>query len=222
MGFTAVVIRRLFYIAASFLSVIVAVYAIGVYGFIPWERYLPAAFLESFNSRSWVVAAHILASAIALMLGPIQFSKSLREWRPAWHRLVGRVYLCAAVPIGGVAGLYLSGFAFGGEVTRLGFGTLAIVWLYTAYQGYVTARVGNFAAHRRWLIRNFSLTFAAVTLRLYLMLSQLLDLPFESSYQVSSWLCWVPNLLAVECWNATNNSKIATKPTSSNPSPTRA
>lgn len=29
-------------------------------------------------------------------------------------------------------------------------------------------------------------------------LSQILGLPFGPSYQVVSWLCWVPNLLIVE------------------------
>jgi len=56
----------------------------------------------------------------------------------------------------------------------------------------------NLTEHRRWMIRSFALTFAAVTLRLYLPAAVLLHFPFEDSYRVISFLCWVPNLLAVE------------------------
>jgi uncharacterized membrane protein len=183
----------------SLLSVLVAAYAIGVYGFGPGAGILPLAFRESFGSRPLAVAAHIFASATALLLGPVQFSSRVRVRWPGLHRVVGRVYLGLAVPIGGLAGLYLSGFAFGGITTTLGFGLLAVVWLYTALRGYVTARARDFAAHSRWMVRNYSLTFAAVTLRLYLPVSQVLEVPFDLSYQLISWLCWVPNLMIGEC-----------------------
>ena len=48
------------------------------------------------------------------------------------------------------------------------------------------------------MLRSYALTLAAVTLRLYLPISQMLGLPFGPSYQVISWLAWVPNLLVVE------------------------
>ena len=49
------------------------------------------------------------------------------------------------------------------------------------------------------LIRNFSLTLAAVTLRLQLPLYiGAFGLDFESAYQVVSWTSWVPNLLVAE------------------------
>ncbi len=187
-----------FLVALSVLSVLVAAYAVGVYGFGPGAANLPPAFRENFGRRPLAVAAHIFASAAALLLGPVQFSARVRRRWPAVHRLVGRVYLGAAVPVGGLAGLYLSWFAFGGPVARLGFGCLAVAWLYTAVRGYAAARGRDFAAHRRWMVRNYALTFAAVTLRLYLSLGHVLDLPFDLSYQLISWLCWVPNLVVGE------------------------
>ena len=47
-------------------------------------------------------------------------------------------------------------------------------------------------------MRNFALTFAAVTLRVYLPTSMALGVPFESAYPLIAWLCWVPNLLVAE------------------------
>jgi hypothetical protein len=49
------------------------------------------------------------------------------------------------------------------------------------------------------MLRNYSLTFAAVTLRIYLPLAAaIMHLSFIPSYRVISWLCWVPNLVVAE------------------------
>jgi uncharacterized membrane protein len=212
---------RTCFVFISLLSVIIAAYAIGMYGFGPGVANLPPVFRENFNTRPLVVAAHIFASATALLLGPLQFSARLRGRWPALHRMVGRVYLGAAVPIGGLAGLYMSCFAFGGIASTLGFGCLAVLWLYTALRGYITARSRNFSAHRRWMLRNYSLTFAAVTLRLYLVLSFYLETPFEVSYQLIAWLCWVPNLVVGECLAQTLSSPATQRPVN-RPRPTVA
>jgi len=157
--------RHGFFVVMILLSALVAAYAIGVYGFGAGAENLPPAFRDSFGSRPLAIAAHIFASATALLIGPVQFSSRVRNRWPGFHRVVGRVYLAAAVPVGGLAGLYLSAFAVGGAMSTLGFGTLAVVWLYTALQGYLTARSRDFPTHRRWMIRSYALTFAAVTLR---------------------------------------------------------
>jgi predicted membrane protein DUF2306 len=52
--------------------------------------------------------------------------------------------------------------------------------------------------HRRWMVRNFALTFAAVTLRLWIPMSFAAGIPFEIAYPAIAWLCWVPNLLLPE------------------------
>ncbi|MGW7582161.1 DUF2306 domain-containing protein [Kitasatospora sp. NPDC054769] len=46
---------------------------------------------------------------------------------------------------------------------------LAAAWLSTAARAYRTIRRGEVQAHRIWTIRNYAPTFAAVTLRLYLL-----------------------------------------------------
>jgi len=49
------------------------------------------------------------------------------------------------------------------------------------------------------MIRNFALTFAAVTLRIWLpLMAGLMHVPFTPAYVTVSWLCWVPNLLLAE------------------------
>jgi hypothetical protein len=86
-----------------------------------------------------------------------------------------------------------------GLATHLGFGILAVLWFLTGLEAYRTVRRGNIEAHRRWMIRNFALTLAAVTLRNPLRFMRFaLDGPFPRSYITVSWLCWVPNLLIAE------------------------
>ncbi len=86
-----------------------------------------------------------------------------------------------------------------GWPTHFGFGILAVLWFVTGLQAYRMVRNGNIEAHRQWMIRNFALTLAAVTLRIYLPLAlAVLHWPFRPSYIAISWLCWVPNLLIAE------------------------
>jgi len=51
-------------------------------------------------------------------------------------------------------------------LVRLGFTTLAILWLLSGILAFVRARQRRFDAHREWMTRNYSLTFAAATVRL--------------------------------------------------------
>ena len=66
--------------------------------------------------------------------------------------------------------------------------------------GWRQAVAGQYATHRRWMIRSLSLTFAAVTLRLMLPMIPLTGLAFVEGYRAISFLCWVPNLLLAELW----------------------
>ncbi len=183
---------------AFLLCFVVAAYAIGMYGFGPGAERLHPDMRAVFESHPLGIGIHIFASALALLLGPFQFSRRLRTGRPALHRWLGRIYLGVAVAVGGAAGLYMSTYAFGGLAGKLGFAALALAWLYTGVRAYAAARARDFTAHRRWMIRNFSLTFAAVTLRLYLPPVFIFQLPFALSYAVIAWACWVPNLLLAE------------------------
>jgi uncharacterized membrane protein len=141
---------------------------------------------------------HIFAAAVALLLGPFQFSAPLRRSLPRVHRWAGRLYLGIGVLIGGLAGLYMSFNARGGLPARTGFALMASLWLYTGLQAFLTIRRGAVAEHRTWMVRNFSLTFGAVTLRLYLPLAGVLGYPFDTAYPFIAWISWLPNIVVAE------------------------
>ena len=93
--------------------------------------------------------------------------------------------------------------AFGstaGPIATGGFASLAVVWIITNVQGWRMARERRFEAHRAWMIRSFALTFAAVTLRLYLPFLPLAGIQFVDGYRAISYLCWIPNLLLAELY----------------------
>jgi len=147
---------------------------------------------------SGAVVAHVSGAVVALLLGPFQLLAALRRLpRRSIHRWIGRAYL-GGVAVSGVFGFYMAWIAFAGPVAQIGFMALSIAWLYTAWRAYRAIRSRQVDTHRRWMIRNYALTFAAVTLRGWVGVSIATGLDFEASYRVIAWIAWVPNLLIVE------------------------
>ncbi|MBD8022487.1 DUF2306 domain-containing protein [Microbacterium gallinarum] len=150
---------------------------------------------------------HIVGGATALVLGALQFWRGLRERAPRVHRWTGRLYL-AGVAVGGVAGLIIAPSSPAGYVGFFGFGALAVLWLITGWRAYRAIRRGDVPSHQAWMIRNYSLTYAGVTLRLWLpllLLAPLLlgqpwefDAAFANAYAAVPFLCWLPNLVVAE------------------------
>ena len=180
------------------LSVGVAGYALVAYSVVPLGNLVHPQMKLAFEAHRAAIFVHIFCSALAMVLGPWQFMPGLRARRPALHRWSGFLYLLAGVLPGGIAGLYVSNFAFGGAFNQMGFAVLAVLWLSSGYAAYRAIRNGNVQAHRQWMLRNFAFTFAAVTLRIYLGTFAAIGIPFETFYAWLGWLCWVPNLLFIE------------------------
>lgn len=186
------------------MSMGVTAYALVAYSVVPLGNLVHPQMKLTFEAHRVAILVHIFCSAVALFLGPWQFVPGLRARRPVLHRWGGRLYLLAGVLPGGIAGLYVSGFAFGGAINQFGFAVLAGLWLGSGFQAYRTIRAGRVNAHRQWMLRNFALTFAAVTLRLYLGTFAAMGISFVTFYAWLGWLCWVPNALFIE-WTIHRN-----------------
>lgn len=159
--------------------------------FFPEQRAVYLAHLS-------VIMAHVAGSLVATLIGPIQFLKRSRTSR--WlnvHRWLGRAYLLGVL-VGGTAGLYMATLAYGGWSNALGFAILALLWLYTGWMAYSRIRAGDIDSHRDWMIRNYALTFAAVTLRLWQGVFQVSGVAFDTGYAIVAWLAWIPNLFVAE------------------------
>jgi uncharacterized membrane protein len=152
----------------------------------------------TYTAHLTMLMMHIVGAMLAILIGPFQFLPGIRRGR--WlklHRWLGRTYLLSVL-FGGLAGLYMAQFSYGGMVTHLGFGALAVSWLYSGYRAYRHIRNKEIEQHRQWMIRNYALTFAGVMLRIYVPLSGAIGIDFLTAYRAIGWLCWVPNLLVAE------------------------
>jgi uncharacterized membrane protein len=150
--------------------------------------------------------AHISLGGVALLLSPAQLSARLRRRAPRVHRNIGRLVLGAIVGAGS-AGVVLAPMSLAGGVGTAGFGSVAVLWVLSAAATFAAIRRGDIGAHRRWAVRAFALTYAAVTLRLWLILLIPLqvgvggveaDLAFHRGYLVVPFLSWIPNLAVAE------------------------
>lgn len=168
--------------------------------YVAGQEMVPPALLPNFLRNHLGFLIHISLGTIALLAGPWQFLDRLRTASPRTHRAIGWAYVLSCT-VSGLAGLAIAPGSNGGPVAAVGFGLLALLWIFTTLMALYAAIRRRFARHRRWMIVSFSLTFAGVTLRLYLPLA-LIDIQhFHQVYMIVAWACWVPNL-AIGIWLA--------------------
>jgi uncharacterized membrane protein len=179
---------------AGLLSAGVALFS---YRYLAGIGPMSPAILANLFARPWL-DVHIAGAATALLIGPVQFLPWIRNRRVV-HRRLGRVYVVGCL-VGGVGGLIVAFGSTAGPIATAGFGALAVIWIIANVQGWRSARARRFEAHRAWMIRSFALTFAAVTLRLYLPLFPLVGVSFLDGYRAVSFLAWIPNLIAAELY----------------------
>lgn len=153
--------------------------------------------IDVYRQHAFWLLLHVVGGVVALAIGPWQFLSGLRRRRLRLHRWLGRAYV-AAVAAGSFGGMYMAFLAFGGTLTQTSFLLLSMLWFGATWIAVGRVLDVDIAAHRRWMVRSYALTFAAVTLRLWL-LGLGAVLPLEVAYQAASWLAWVPNLIFAEC-----------------------
>ena len=179
-------------------------------------RFIPLGLELSFPDMDLHIAerrlaflSHVIAASLALLFGVVQFLSGLRGKYPRVHRWTGRFYV-VFVLVAGVAGFVLAFDAMGGPIAGWGFGLLSVLWVFTTLQGLRFVRNRKFGDHRRWMMRSFALTFAAVTLRLQLAgMIGIGQMTYADASLILAWSCWVPNLILVEWLIARNPSALS-------------
>jgi len=188
---SANVFWRLLTCLALFVGIVSLRYALPD---IPFPADLP-----NFRINRDALVVHAISASLALLLGPWQFISGLRKGRPQVHRWVGRGYALSLF-VATLTAIWIAPNAAAGHVSSAGFLGLTFSWLLTTSMGVQAIRKRNVAKHRRWMIRSYALTAAAITLRLYLAFIPLFHLNFAIAYPAIAWLCWTPNLVLAEVW----------------------
>ena len=149
---------------------------------------------------------HFIAGTILMVAGPIQLIPSLRRRFISVHRVVGRVYIAAALIASICATTFaiLYGTSRGDHYEDAGnilFGTLVLV---CAYQSYKHAAITKkIESHKLWSWRLYSLVLGALLYRLYVVVyfAFLLFTPWsgcDALYESLYFLFYLPNLAVVE------------------------
>lgn len=183
---------------------LLAFFSVGV-ALFSYRYFVPGAaltlspeILANLFAKPWL-HLHIAGAATALLLGPFQFLPGLREKHWRLHRWTGRTYVVACI-LGALGGFVMAFGSTAGPVAGVGFGLLAICWATANVLAWRRALQRRFVEHRAWMIRSFALTFAGVTLRLYMPLLPMTGLSPQDSYVATAWISWIPNLILVELY----------------------
>ena len=155
---------------------------------------------HALNRDIWypVLYLHIVSASLAVLTGPLGFSKRILQRHRKFHRSLGKIYI-VSVLFSSVTALYLSLFANGGLISVIGFLLLNTLWITTTVLALVKIRTKQIEAHRAWMIRSYALSLANTTLHVSLMIcDSVLMLDPILSYRFAVWFCWIANLTAAE------------------------
>lgn len=203
------------YLSASFWILMLVCSALIAWNTLPYFDLQPTHtfLIEKRNNWAdpiWRICFynHIAAGLVCLASACLPFSKRVRNMAPSLHRLSGRIYaisVCLAlVP----TGLYLSWFAKGGWLGAGGFAINGILLFLTTWKGVQTAVSKQFVAHRRWMIRSYSMAATAISFRmLFVGLSALTNLHETYAYIGAIWLSVALNAIIAEAVILTTSRK---------------
>ncbi|WP_165423057.1 DUF2306 domain-containing protein [Ktedonosporobacter rubrisoli] len=192
---------------------ILLILGIGIGMISPYVRLGPAqsriALDPSFPILYVVLVIHIFLAFLALISGPFQFIKGLRQNYRTIHRYIGRIYL-SCVLISGIAA-FVVGLTSNDFTRQTAFLMLDVLWLLSAFKAYRAIRQRKITQHYTWMVRNYALTLVAVVARIIVPLSILvrvlrgqLSLPINISQVLDTtlgagiWLALVLNLVLAE------------------------
>ena len=100
-----------------------------------------------------------------MVLGPLQFVRTLRSKHPQFHRWSGRIFLTASAIVG-ISGLTMAfGKTVGGvdeKAAIILFGSFFLIALAKALRHALQL---EFAQHREWMIRGYAVGLAVATIR---------------------------------------------------------
>jgi uncharacterized membrane protein len=149
-----------------------------------------------YEAKTLGLMVHITGMLFAVLIGPFQLLRRLRERHFGFHRMLGKLYIAGAI-IGALGGLYMAQYSASGTVSDVAFTLLALGVLLTTTVAFMRIRSGNVQRHREWMTRSYALVFSAITLRIYM---PFLEAAFgeHDGYAIVAWACWLPNLAFAE------------------------
>jgi uncharacterized membrane protein len=199
------------WISASLFGLYIVAFYVGALGdghVARWNQNLPGLYEPRSPAATSALGLHFLAGGTILIFGCIQLLGRVRTRWPALHRLLGRIYVSAALlaGLGGLTFIVAVG-TIGGRTMDLGFGLYGALMVLAAAQTYRYARARSLQLHRAWALRLFALAIGSWLYRMdygfWLLLgggrghTHDFHGPFD---QVMAFFFYLPNLLVVEAF----------------------
>lgn len=164
-----------------------------------------AALDDLFARYPALTLIHIIPGLIFVVLGPLQFSQTLRTRHLHWHRRSGRVFLVCGVMVG-VSALVMSfGMpAIGGVNQAVATTLFAVFFLFALGTAFRHILRREIAQHREWMLRAFAIGLAVATIRpiigIFFATSAVSGLAPAEFFGTGFWIGFVLHLIAAEAW----------------------
>lgn len=164
-----------------------------------------AALDDLFAHYPLLTLVHIVPGMLFMILGPLQFSATIRARHLRWHWWSGRVFVICGLVIG-ISALVMSfGMPAIGGVNQAAATTLfGTFFLFALCKAFWHIRRREIALHREWMIRAFSIGLAVATIRpivgLFFATSPLTGLTPREFFGTAFWIGFVLHLIAAEAW----------------------
>jgi uncharacterized membrane protein len=148
---------------------------------------------------------HIVPGLLFMLLGPWQFSATIRARHLRSHRRNGRIFVCCGVVIG-VSALVMSfGMPAIGGVNQAAATTLFGAFFLVALGKAVWhIRRKEVVLHREWMIRAFAVGLAVATIRpiigIFFATSRVSGLTPREFFGIAFWIGFTVQLMAAEAW----------------------
>lgn len=153
------------------------------------------------HNKFWLITfyIHVFTCIICLFAGLTQFSGMILQNHPRLHRFFGRIYFYNIILINFPAGVILAIYANGHLPGKLAFLMLATLWFYFTISAVTFIRNGNIQKHKEQMIRSYSMTLTALTLRiLKAFMSNYSGWTYNQIYVFDAWTALLINLIAAE------------------------
>jgi uncharacterized membrane protein len=164
-----------------------------------------AALDDLFAHYPILTLVHIVPGLLFMVLGPLQFSSTIRARHLRWHRWSGRIFVSCGLVIG-ISALVMSfGMPAIGGINQAAATTLfATFFLFALCKAFWHIRQREVALHREWMIRAFSVGLAVATIRpiigMFFATSRFSGLTPYEFFGIAFWIGFVLHLIAAEAW----------------------
>ena len=148
---------------------------------------------------------HIVPGLLFMILGPLQFSATIRARHLRWHRWSGRIFVICGLVIG-ISALVMSlGMPAIGGINQAAATTLfATLFLFALCKAFWHIQRREIVRHREWMIRAFAIGLAVATIRpiigIFFATSRFSGLTPREFFGTAFWIGFVLQIIAAEAW----------------------